>query len=393
MLIRGPNLSGRSALLRDLVRQREQKEEVVGPEIERALTGLALTIKGELDLAVLPERRSAAPDLIERLGFAPGLERHPLTLSGGEAALLALISASLSATHSIGIDTVLEQLDPERRSRVLEAITDGFGSGLSGVVVDHRWSEWGDELSAFATRETSSTSRMPVIEPQWDGLEGHAEGPVALGCEGIEFGYTPGRAVLRGVSMELEPGRVYRLCGRNGSGKSTLARVLTGCVAPWSGRVLADGQEITPYRQPGRVCCYHAQDPDVQFFTTRVRGEVEHGTRAGTPGDRGAHRGALTESVLGAFGLDGNAGDHPMDLPYVLRKRLALACIFATRAPWLILDEPSLGQDEANCLSIASLVQQYANSGRGILFVTHSEWFASRLTHEELRLEAGVVVG
>jgi ABC-type uncharacterized transport system ATPase subunit len=47
-----------------------------------------------------------------------------------------------------------------------------------------------------------------------------------------------------GISLVLEPGRIYGLLGENGAGKSTLMKILSGYQAPTSGEILLDGEPV-----------------------------------------------------------------------------------------------------------------------------------------------------
>src|SRR6185437_15662606 len=62
-------------------------------------------------------------------------------------------------------------------------------------------------------------------------------------CE-VDFGYSPGRAVLRGIDLTIEPGQVVGLVGRTGAGKSTLAALLLRFFDPESGKILLDGRDF-----------------------------------------------------------------------------------------------------------------------------------------------------
>jgi ABC-type bacteriocin/lantibiotic exporter with double-glycine peptidase domain len=60
-------------------------------------------------------------------------------------------------------------------------------------------------------------------------------------AEGVSFSYGPlAPAVVKDVSLEVQPGRQLGIVGRTGSGKSTLARLLLGMYSPTSGRILFD---------------------------------------------------------------------------------------------------------------------------------------------------------
>ena len=64
--------------------------------------------------------------------------------------------------------------------------------------------------------------------------------PLGIRAEGVRFGY-PGRPVLRGVDVTVEPGELTALIGLNGCGKSTLLRLAAGLLRPDEGRVLLGG--------------------------------------------------------------------------------------------------------------------------------------------------------
>jgi iron complex transport system ATP-binding protein len=60
----------------------------------------------------------------------------------------------------------------------------------------------------------------------------------------IHFAYRIGTPVLRGVSVDVQPGRLTGILGPNGSGKSTLVRILSGILRPTGGTVTIDGTDL-----------------------------------------------------------------------------------------------------------------------------------------------------
>jgi ABC-2 type transport system ATP-binding protein len=49
---------------------------------------------------------------------------------------------------------------------------------------------------------------------------------------------------VKGISFDIEAGKIYGLLGPNGAGKSTTMNILTGCLAATSGEVKVDGHDI-----------------------------------------------------------------------------------------------------------------------------------------------------
>ena len=57
----------------------------------------------------------------------------------------------------------------------------------------------------------------------------------------VDFAYSTGPFVLRGIDAEFESGKLTALIGPNGSGKSTLARLIAGLIAPTGGTIEING--------------------------------------------------------------------------------------------------------------------------------------------------------
>lgn len=67
--------------------------------------------------------------------------------------------------------------------------------------------------------------------------------PPLLSVEKVSKSFA-GNRVLTDVSFEVEPGEVLALVGENGAGKSTVLSLVTGLLAPDSGRVVFDGTPV-----------------------------------------------------------------------------------------------------------------------------------------------------
>ncbi len=408
MAVAGGNLSGRTHLLRcwtDLEtwngRDRAAgasdttQSAYIGPEVYNSISGLATTVRQELLLHspdALDENPVAA--LLEHLRLTPLFERNPFTLSGGEQTCLAVASALAMRPRKLAVDCPTEQLDFEIKLRLLKWMNNGESSSTVTAIADNRLAEYEEEFREIVrvagNGSFGTSSRRLNFEPLIaDGYIYELQSPAcALALDEVEFRYGKGPPVLREVSAYLEPG-LYLLDGRNGAGKTTLAKILCGVLKPSAGRVLVDRRAVRPWKQPGRVVAYHFQNPDLQLFSTSVQEEIIAGPRAYGLGVEECTRQA--DAVLAAFGLLRIRAEHPLDLPFVIRKRVALAATLAMGRPWTILDEPTLGQDDATSETLARMIANLLARGAGVILITHSQWFRRRLAAKILRLEGGVI--
>jgi energy-coupling factor transport system ATP-binding protein len=406
----GKNFSGRTRLLRcwtgfdawdggqeEAEPGKKELSAYIGPEVYNSISGLATTVRQEL-LLHSPDVLDGNPvsGLVENLRLSSLYERNPFTLSGGEQTCLAVASGLALGPRALAIDCPTEQLDFEVKVRLLEWLSNGAGAGTATVIADNRLAEYEDEFEQVVRMREELSCESPERHLHFEPLapEGNTCGmhfaPCGMRLDALEFGYAKGPGVLRGVSASLEPG-LYLLDGKNGAGKTTLAKVLSGVLRPAEGRILVGGCEARPWREPGRVVGYHFQNPDLQLFSTTVEEEVVAGPRA--LGLRGEELLRRAEAALGAFGLSRIRGQHPLDLPFVIRKRVALAATLAMGRPWTILDEPTLGQDDATSEAITRIIANVLSCGAGVIVITHSQWFRRRLPAKVLRLESGVIAG
>jgi energy-coupling factor transport system ATP-binding protein len=96
---------------------------------------------------------------------------------------------------------------------------------------------------------------------------------------------------------------------------------------------------------------------------------------------------AAIAAHLGASSAD----QHLYELPLVARKRLSWLWPLSGALPWIMLDEPTIGQDGATRAALAATITHLAALGHGILFITHDDDFAATVTHGALRLADGAI--
>jgi len=383
-VVEGANFSGRTAFLRTL--SRTNGSIYLGPEIYNYLSGLSLTVQDEMELS--PASHEVSTSIIDSLAIRHLLSRNPLTLSGGEQTSVVVAAALASCPTTLSVDCSLEQLDASRKSRIIQAL--GHHSSLVGasLIADNRLEEL-PEMNALK----KVTPNASVIENAFDvrpvtpvhKIDRHFHG-CTVQVAALNFCYQREIPVLKDCSFTLEPG-VYLLTGKNGAGKSTLSRILAGLLKPLNPCIVVNGAPRALWQEEGSIFCYHYQNPDAQLFATSVGEEL-----ALAPNEfRLSNSTELVSDMAECFGLSGILHEHPLDLPFVLRKRVALAACFTSGRPWIILDEPTLGQDNSTCRSLAETIKKLVQKQVGFLIISHSGFFVDLLPSRMLHLRDGTI--
>ena len=159
--------------------------------------------------------------------------------------------------------------------------------------------------------------------------------------------------VAENIDFRLEPGARHALIGPNGAGKTTFVNMLTGRLAPSSGRILLGGDDITEARQAARVQRGLGRTFQINtlFRSLSVLDNVALGIaeREGVAG-RGwraasSHHDIRDEAMalLATLGLADDAASRVLDLPYGKQRLVEIAIALGLKPRVLLLDEPAAG--------------------------------------------------
>jgi NitT/TauT family transport system ATP-binding protein len=205
----------------------------------------------------------------------------------------------------------------------------------------------------------------------------------------VEFQLADGRnlVALRDIDLAVPGGEFVCIVGRSGGGKSTLVRTLAGLVQPTAGALLVDGVAVTG-PSPERAMVF--QD-DTVFPWLRVSDNVEFGLRNKSLSRQ--ERAERARSWLDAVGLADFSRAWPKELSGGMRKRVALATVFAVGANVLIMDEPFGALDFVTRATLHQVVLDlWRRSGATIIFVTHDIEEALVLGDRILVVSSGTIL-
>lgn len=178
-----------------------------------------------------------------------------------------------------------------------------------------------------------------------------------------------GRDILRGVSLRVEEGEFLSLLGPSGCGKTTLLKTVAGIIAPRSGGIRLDGEDLTglPPHKRGVVILFQ----DIRLFPHMTAAEnVSFPLRMQGVGRR--ERLEQAEELLSRVRLPGWGPRRVESFSGGERQRVALARALAAKPRLLLLDEPFSALDALTKREIHRwYLEMMGELGLTTLFVTH----------------------
>jgi ATP-binding cassette, subfamily B, bacterial len=238
------------------------------------------------------------------------------------------------------------------------------------------------------TEPAISSRAAPAAAPR----RGARREPARLCFDRVEFRY-PGteRAVLRGLSLELEPGQTLALTGATGSGKTTLLHLVPRLADPVSGSIRIDGTDIRDLPLPTLRALVGCAFEDPTLFSVSVRENVTLGDPDATD-EQVEQALAVAHADFAAalpWGLDTRIGEQGMALSGGQRQRLALARAILARPPVLILDDPLSALDVRTEEKVTRALRQQL-TGTTALVVAHRP--STVLLADRVALLAGGII-
>jgi putative ABC transport system ATP-binding protein len=197
--------------------------------------------------------------------------------------------------------------------------------------------------------------------------------------------------VLRGVSFDVVAGEMLALTGESGSGKSTLLHLIGGLDTADGGVVALNGHDLTTLDDAGRAALRRGTVGVIfQQFNLipalTVAANITFQARLA-----GRYDPAFAEAMVQRLGLGDHLRKYPEQLSGGQQQRVAIARTLAPRPQLVLADEPTGNLDEATADTVFALMcDLVAETGAGLILVTHSERLAARLGRR-LHLRAGLL--
>jgi polar amino acid transport system ATP-binding protein len=210
--------------------------------------------------------------------------------------------------------------------------------------------------------------------------------------------------VLKGISLEVQPGEVMCILGPSGSGKSTFLRCINHLEKINAGRLWVDG-ELVGYRQSGdklhelrdsEVCRKRAEIGMVfQRFNLFPHMTALENVATGPVCVRKASREEAQRrgrELLDRVGLADKVDSYPSQLSGGQQQRVAIARALAMEPKLMLFDEPTSALDPELVGEVLDVMRKLAGEGMTMVVVTHEIGFAREVGDALVFMDEGVVV-
>lgn len=234
------------------------------------------------------------------------------------------------------------------------------------------------ENSAYIYRIREFLQMEPTIVSR--GEKPVPEGSGALSVEHVDFGYLPGKQVLRDVTLTVEPGQKIALVGYNGSGKTTLVKLLLRLYDPDSGKICYHGNDIRDYQVMAYRRSVGSVFQDFKIYAASLKEnvlmDVENGSREESYG--------VEQALYDAhFTLEDNRLSYQIETPLTTEfekdginlsggeaQKVAIARTLYRKQDLIIMDEPSSALDPLAEYRLNQELNEIAKD-KTVIFISH----------------------
>lgn len=209
---------------------------------------------------------------------------------------------------------------------------------------------------------------------------------MSIEINNASFTYPNGYVALENISVTIKDGERVAIVGQNGAGKTTAVKMMNGLNKPSSGDVIIDGVNTKDKTTAtiAKSVGYVFQNPDDQIFNQTVRAEIEYMPRYFKFSEKEIEQ--RVNYAVELAGIEKFLKINPYDLPFPVRKFVTIAAVIVSKPKYIILDEPTAGQDKHGLEILSKMIDRLQKDGVTVLTITHDMEFAVNNFHRVIAM-------
>ncbi|MEL7179231.1 MAG: ABC transporter ATP-binding protein/permease [Pseudomonadota bacterium] len=189
----------------------------------------------------------------------------------------------------------------------------------------------------------------------------------------VSFGYDAARPILKGISLEVEPGQTVAIVGSSGSGKSTIGRLLFRFYDVGAGALLIDGQDVRDVTQESLHAQIGVVPQDTVLFNDTVHYNIAYGRPTASEDEiiAAAKAAKIHDFITGLpDGYQTTVGERGLKLSGGEKQRVGIARTLLKNPPILLLDEATSALDTETEMEIQAELKAMGE-GRTVITIAH----------------------
>ena len=181
------------------------------------------------------------------------------------------------------------------------------------------------------------------------------------------------KRIVDEVDLAVASGEVVGLLGANGAGKTTSFDLIIGLLRPTAGRIVLDGEDLTPlpmHKRARKGIGYLPQEHSV--FRKLTAEENILAVLEASGQHTAAERAAICRDLLTEFGIYRLRRQPAIQLSGGEQRRVEIARALALSPAFILLDEPFAGVDPLAVRDIQRIIARLRERGIGVLVTDHN---------------------
>lgn len=337
-----------------------------------------------------------ATELIDLFMLENIINKDTNQLSGGQKQRLMLASIVAINPEIYLLDEPTANLDPKSTQEIISIIDYlAHEKGKTVILVEHKLANFARIIDEVYDLETGLTLTSQVEEyllrysKQFELPEViHTySDEVLIDVKNIRYSYGENHPLFADINFKVYKGEILGLVGENGVGKSTLANLLSGFTKIQDGNISFDGKSLEDFtlKEIGQKIGLVFQNPEQQFVKLTVQEEFNISLRNRDFSEK--EKQTLIDDNLAKFKLEKYKKANPFQLSQGQKRKLSTALMLVQGQDFLILDEPTYGQDPANLISLMELLIEVSRTGVAILIISHDEELLKKCCHNVIEIK------